>query len=282
VVLSGLVSVLHNASGTGKTRLVMEGLCHHWGFYILSSEGVAGEGSQDLHYQLDATLAAQSGWCRMLPPPSHPRYRFLVERNRALASHAFMRVIIARLLVLKEFLNVAIAEEGALRPSHMKMWLYSQLSPTEMFEIMDPFYDCVHLVLPTAAPDTLRFYSSVYDEIRTILRNQGFPDTLRCVLDEAQVALDSMSECFEQSALTEIIRVWANLLPDMQLVVVGTAPAISSISRTSGTLTEWHIVNNTGGFDNQTVQAGYVRRYVPPALLPDNLVGLIWKWLRGR
>jgi len=276
-----IFSVLHNASGTGKTRLVIEGLSHRWGFYILASEGAEGEGSYDLPTLLDLTLAALPGWCRTLPPPSHPRYQALVERNQALASHAFTCVIIARLLLLKEFLNIAIAEEGTLRPSHIKWWLHCQLDPARVFNV-DIFQYCVELVLSTAAPDALRFFSSVYDEICTILRTQGLPDTLYCVLDEAQVALGAMPECFEETALRDIIRSWANLLPDLQFVVVGTTPAISRICRTSGTLMEWHVVNNTGGFDDPSVQAAYVRRYVPPSLIPDGLMALIWKWLRGR
>ena len=115
--------------------------------------------------------------------------------------------------------------------------------PTEPSE-GDLFQDCVELVLPTATPDTLRYFSSVYDEVCTILRTQGLPDTLYCVLDEAQVALDAMSECFEETAL----RVERDIMGagDGRFVLVCHAPRISRLS---------DILSNASGWVNRLLMA---------------------------
>ncbi|KAJ7655412.1 hypothetical protein B0H17DRAFT_956478, partial [Mycena rosella] len=38
-----------NTSGSGKTRLLFEGLCHEWGFYFASKRDSSGLGWYDLH-----------------------------------------------------------------------------------------------------------------------------------------------------------------------------------------------------------------------------------------
>ncbi|KAF8230515.1 hypothetical protein L208DRAFT_121499 [Tricholoma matsutake] len=113
---------LINTSGSGKTRILFEGLLKHWGLYFTCSrEQVLG--SEDMSHVL-TNLSN--------PLPSDADLRQALEHDMPIAWRRFRQVLIARLLILQLFLEEAreICPEGPL-DRYRGHWLMLQLRPGE-------------------------------------------------------------------------------------------------------------------------------------------------------
>jgi hypothetical protein len=90
-------SFLFNASGTGKTRLSLKGLCHHWGIYFTCRSGrrSATFGSGNFQAATEM-LTSISGW-----DPANQNFR----QNAALADRVFAMLLCARVFIFKQLLT---------------------------------------------------------------------------------------------------------------------------------------------------------------------------------
>ncbi|KAJ6472330.1 hypothetical protein C8R47DRAFT_942983, partial [Mycena vitilis] len=89
---------LVNSSGTGKTRLSLEGLCRHWGFYFTMAldgnalgAGDSGPGVQDrIRFETDFEMK--------LPPYDSLEFSSKRRRNIEIVDYRFAQVLLGRLL----------------------------------------------------------------------------------------------------------------------------------------------------------------------------------------
>ncbi|KAF8343670.1 hypothetical protein F5887DRAFT_1134740 [Amanita rubescens] len=116
-----------NASGSGKTRRVMEGLTKYWGFYIVAASDTNGVGIRDIPDALELATRDRR-WVSNLRGIS-PKERVAQNQvNSEIASRVFRSVLAARIVVFQFFLQLVIQVDGCLQEKHKRIWLLFQLS----------------------------------------------------------------------------------------------------------------------------------------------------------
>ena len=104
-----LFRLLINASGSGKSRILLEGLCRHWGFYFVVT-GSSIVGSSDF-YATFSTINLKS-----TDAFSYPTERRLLQ------------LLLARLLLLNLFIEVAnCSRTGLQQKEHRRLWTLLQV-----------------------------------------------------------------------------------------------------------------------------------------------------------
>ncbi|KAF9075337.1 hypothetical protein BDP27DRAFT_1205869, partial [Rhodocollybia butyracea] len=110
-----------NTSGTGKTRLLFEGLCLHWGLYLPCIIDSIGLGAMDL------STAIEELKLRRLPPSSDIDYTIILQNNLHATYRAVSITLLARLVVFQVYLKTCV-EDGFCH-DHRKRWLEVQIFP---------------------------------------------------------------------------------------------------------------------------------------------------------
>ena len=121
-----LCSRLINTSSSGKTRVLIDSLWEHWGFYFTCSN-YSWIGSTDMTQLM--RLTTTRGFTETLPSSTTQSSPEL-GRNRDLVSHVSLQILVARLFVFRLFLE----EAHVLGPNHSldfyrDCWVYFQLLP---------------------------------------------------------------------------------------------------------------------------------------------------------
>jgi hypothetical protein len=98
-------SILCNTSGAGKTRLLFEGLCKHWGFYFVGAQDTDGIGARDLE-EIVRRMSATPGWVNN-PFRGEGADAVAAHRNEAIAIMCISKVLFARWKVFQTFIEVA-------------------------------------------------------------------------------------------------------------------------------------------------------------------------------
>ncbi|KAJ7211017.1 hypothetical protein C8J57DRAFT_1733490 [Mycena rebaudengoi] len=263
IFVRGKQTLLVNTSGSGKTRLMFEGLSREWRFYFTSVRDTSGLGSSDLQHILESSLP--SGDFMDYPQRHSPDFAFVIATNNLLAENCFSKAFLARLLIFRMFLEVAV--DSGITEEHESKWLLLQLRAG--LETSKDIFERLTRCMWDA--DTLNIEENITDAIRDIYKLMGAETHLFFVLDEAQAAA-------EQS--------WAKHLAadDFSVVISGTAipPEIFNDTSYAGRL-RW--TSDTDAFDDKTVQQSYLRRFLPPSF-PDTDSGKaflerVWNWTRG-
>ncbi|KAJ3741654.1 hypothetical protein EV360DRAFT_57840, partial [Lentinula raphanica] len=115
-----------NASGTGKTRLLYEGLCKHWGFYFTAAVDTSRLGSTDVQSDIKRRIEGHPVFMSM----ARDRGSYsetLTSAIATLAHRCFSEILLARLLVFKSYLE--IVTEGGIEDIHKTRWFLVQLQP---------------------------------------------------------------------------------------------------------------------------------------------------------
>ncbi|KAF9075351.1 hypothetical protein BDP27DRAFT_1257896, partial [Rhodocollybia butyracea] len=112
---------LVNTSGTGKTRLLFEGLCLHWGLYLPCIIDSIGLGSWDLSAAIEKLKLP---W---LPPGTDIDYAITLQNNIHATYRAVSTALLARFVVFQVYLK-ACAKDGFCH-DHRKRWLEVQIFP---------------------------------------------------------------------------------------------------------------------------------------------------------
>jgi hypothetical protein len=96
-----------NTSGSGKTRLLLEGLCSHWGFYFTcSNSGTNAIGSIDLP-NLISSMDTKTGFRKMLDLlPLTTKSKCQLENNIAISHRYFCYMLLGCLSLFKLFLEL--------------------------------------------------------------------------------------------------------------------------------------------------------------------------------
>ncbi|GAW04956.1 hypothetical protein LENED_006781 [Lentinula edodes] len=125
---------LINTSGSGKTKLLFEGLCLHWGLYFTCAIDSSFLGAGDFVLAIN-DIESHRNWTGHLPFPSSPHYTTSLQHNIKTVFRLTSEALLARLLVFKMYLTAC--SKGALCHDHRQRWLESQIFPrtiTSRFE----------------------------------------------------------------------------------------------------------------------------------------------------
>ncbi|KAL1688173.1 hypothetical protein GGG16DRAFT_60553 [Schizophyllum commune] len=264
-----------NAFGTGKTRLIFEGLCRRWGFYIPCALGSDRLGSVDMQMCLDMDMSRAYGFQRLSPWSDAA-----VARNRDVAQYAFSRVLLTRLIIFKIFLD-ELADKKA--PDAPLRWLLLQVL-TQKLEPFDIFDDVTRVLSQVSDYYIDDMTSDLLLDIKA--RLDGSETTLFCVLDSCE----SASRLYTSGAfgagttfLRELVR--SSEGHDGLTIILSGSYINLEPFQDSGTR-HYTVYSNTGALLDRDAQRRYIQRYLPPTLAQSTvgkeLLKRCWHWLRGR
>ncbi|KAF8574633.1 hypothetical protein K439DRAFT_821438 [Ramaria rubella] len=174
--------LLCNVSGAGKTRMVLQGLCKHWGFYFICAVDSNKVGSADLATAI-GRLAIVEGWTWTSSPPKEGHGLTAFCKNSRIAEHEFRKVLLGRLIILNMFLKIASENNFTLQDELIKLWTLVQVSPRLFGGYFgDIFRRAYERLAGIDAYDLYTFLSREEDEYRHLHLN-----SFVCVINEAQV-----------------------------------------------------------------------------------------------
>ncbi|KAK7452133.1 hypothetical protein VKT23_012238 [Stygiomarasmius scandens] len=281
---------LVNCSGTGKTRLIFEGLCSNWGFYFICEPDSSRLGSSEIFDVIAGTLRKAPGF-RPFVKTTHES-----ESNRRMAHRQFSEVLLSRLLIFKLFLKYAM-QEGIVE-DHKKRWLLAQLSPGILWgpktqRSHDYFVEIRSSLHKSEISDDV-IDDAILQTLREIIDIWDFTKhPFYVVLDEANLAATTYPGSFRDDGgdyplLKEILRIWRKQLGHLPVsfIMSGTRIPRVHFEFDHGEWDTFHWCSDTGYFDDREVQQKYVSDFLPTPLLSspegEELLDRIWKWLRGR
>jgi hypothetical protein len=184
-------SHLFAASGSGKTRLSSEGLCHYWGFYISCQGGSQKRpaGSRDFATAAE-TMESMSEWDK-----SSGMSRPDVTKNVKVATRAFAMLICARVFVLKHLLENLPPGTDAMVAR--RRWVLVQVLPPSLHFDDDDMFSLVRSLRPADTNVMLDLARTMLEGLSGIAGVEIFgSDRLFAVVDEAQVAAEYLEESF--------------------------------------------------------------------------------------
>ncbi|KAJ7113001.1 hypothetical protein C8R44DRAFT_882037 [Mycena epipterygia] len=280
----GKKTVLVNTSGSGKTRLLFEGLCCEWGLYFTSAYDASNLGSRDISRVIDA-LENDRNFSKTLSTHSADFSKKL-QYNHHEAHRHFSQALLARLLIFRMFLD--IAKEGGMTEEHKTRWLLLQLF-TRFGLYFDIFEQLTTEIWRNDDRDTQENISDAIDGIREALG----PDLhLFCVLDEGQAAAGGLPAAFDAEVgkhpiLLKILDTWESYIPqDLGSFVIAGTEIASHLFEGPKYAGRMRWTSDTGAFDDQSGHEQYLRRFLPPSLLATQpgaeFLRRAWKWMRGR
>ena len=290
--LLALSSHLFSVSGSGKTRLSLDGLCSHWGFYIsCRTETGTASGSNDF------TIATQ-----MLESMSSRRTEPTDLSNNGTAAHrAFAMLLCARLFILKQLVEHFPAETNVT--DARRRWVLAQVLPPSLKRSDDLFVTVLWALRNADTDVMLCIADDLLDNImtkRTNLFPEGGWTPLFVVIDEAQVAAKDLKFFPSTSGdelrpiLREVVSFFqSSRLRFNKIILSGTGlsmgmvkDATISLSARSAPTRVQGVFSNVGCFTREDPsQEAYIRRYLS---LSDNdisdkrLLERMKFWFSGR
>lgn len=281
--------VLVNTSGSGKTRLLLDGLCHHWGFYFVAKPDVDGIGSKDfwnLMDPLDTSLNDIAKKNRESDPAAYVRMGEKTRRH-------LLQLLLARLYLLNLFREEA---HNGLDPMvHRRAWALLQAMPMTIFE-QDPFLQLANLLSFSSVDDLKARIQEQYDLVEDMLEFGENPSDgrqkrrpLYIVFDESQLLAkqwlgEDKSDDGGLLRLVSLSSFEALEPPKILLVLSGTSIDYHALQDTLSSTTSkslpYILVRDIGAFDDPEPQANYIKQYLPSV---DNVfLNRAWAWCRGR
>ncbi|KAJ3846281.1 hypothetical protein EV368DRAFT_52998, partial [Lentinula lateritia] len=198
-----------NTSGTGKTKLLFEGLCLHWGFYLTCAVDIFFLGAGDLPSVVNE-ISWDSSWTPRLPSSSSANYTSSLQTNLRLTYRTISEVLIARLILFKMYLEICSKEGFCLE--QRQCWLESQIFPRDIPTTFDLFGMLKSTIADACLndKDLDKAIMHCLDEIQNIWE-VSINDCFYITLDEANVVSQKHEEAFEDQyghypILKEIIR----------------------------------------------------------------------------
>ncbi|KAJ7186480.1 hypothetical protein C8R46DRAFT_1184477 [Mycena filopes] len=289
IFMRGKQTLLVNTSGTGKTRLLFEGLCHEWGFYVTMSRDTSHLGSADLtKFVTNNAMTMDSDFNSHLSPSSS-EFEEELRYNHRHAHRRLSEALLARLLIFRMFLDI-VKDRGGVSGRHKTRWLLLQLRPR--LGVHADIFDRLRLSISVDVPDateTQQNISNVLVDIRSHLESDPH---LFLVLDEGQAAATAYSTAFHVETgkyplLRKILDTWESHFADglISVVVAGTEiPSQIFDDPADAERVRW--TSDTGAFDDRSLQEAYFRVFLPPEFLRSKsgaeFLDRAWRWVRGR
>ncbi|KAJ3933747.1 MAG: hypothetical protein NXY57DRAFT_959686 [Lentinula lateritia] len=261
---------LVNSSGTGKTRLLYEGLCKHWGLFFTAAVDTFGLGSVDVQSVVNQRLPYDRNFTAVLNDEDATSDSGPVLANIALAYRRFSETLLARLLVFK--LYIEIVAKGEFQETYLQS--YRPLSVLQ--ESLALLIDCI---------------TQCIEDIMNLFRRHSPGSHFFVVLDEANAASEKHGFAFRgvhgpHPVLKEIIKTWQSHLHAMSSTMVVAGTWIPNVHFQEDNWKEWRWTSSTGAFDNIEDQRAYILKYIPrdfaSSASGQHLLHRMWVWLRGR
>jgi hypothetical protein len=273
-----------NASGSGKTRMLLEGLCANWGFYFVCSRSTAFSlGSGDLPNVLNK-MGIETGFN---PIPANDQQ---IRNNEIIIQRHLVRVFAAQMIIMKEYLeHHRDIDISILR----RRWLLFQALP-----LFDRFQQLARELWSFTDKFT---YSLLRESAEAVRKMIGEGCNFFIVIDEAQAAADVFPRAFrgqtreERPALSKILitaQETQEFLSSRSTTIILSGTGIhydtikpileSNVAKDAGL----DMVTCTGSFSKEA-QESYIRKYlflnVSDLSTSDrNFLKRAWRWLRGR
>ncbi|KAK7050008.1 hypothetical protein VNI00_005439 [Paramarasmius palmivorus] len=268
---------LVNVAGSGKSRLLYEGLCIRWGLLlsVFQAQHVWPLTIGDLHCVL-----RDSDWCGVKALDQSQNWTEIVPRddtsfletNLKLAHRRFSEVLLSRLLTFQEFMrNIGSGRE------YKRSWLEMQLHQPDERPL-----EHLYAALQKANVDDRVINDAVAKSLEEIFAVLDLPEGERfyIVVDQAEEAtyaqwdyrpLSHFKAFRDENGenypiLKEMLRCWH---AHMRAFPVSFVVSGREIQREFFTGEEWSSyswTSNTGSFDGGEDQRGYLARYLPPGL----------------
>ena len=303
-IFIGPISFLVNTSGSGKTRLLLEGLCENWGFYFTSLVDSSLLGSSDVQNSIQTHVPDSSSFRRVLPLSSSSGYEAALKTNREIASRIFRQIFLARLMIfnlfagtMNNYIKAKLKLDDIDRRVYKARWLLLQLQPSfvhpqiwDVFDELscklssasDSFINTTTKMLLSTVRSNLSLAAQPGDSITALQMSttETAQTPLFCVLDEAQYAATQHNSSFrsEQNGsyrpiLREIVKAWEgqSFGQGVFMVVAGTGISKDVVDQAMASAimkdSRYRWCSDTGAFDLQHVQTQYLRKYLPQSLL---------------
>ncbi|KAL1742979.1 hypothetical protein HDZ31DRAFT_18148, partial [Schizophyllum fasciatum] len=318
-IFCGEHTYLCNASGSGKTRLLLEGLCMHWGIYLTCCKENYGIGSSDLQqmlYLIKTSITPLSG------QKGSQAHSLQLRRNEAAVRGHILAVLFSRLHVLNLFLRCLPPRPWMPEAEifYRKQWLILQLDPGILAPAVDRlvddlglhshdvFLNIARLVTDHCPEEFLRIH--LEEKMFAVIQTGSTPscgDDRQCgprfyvVMDEVQTVTNEASGAFESSAhpgrprplLREVVTVIYDRFHDwstVSIVPTGTNVSQCELADAIESLIQKNVSHSayrcTGGLETIEAVRDYVLPFLPPRLTEKKtwmrLLRRIYMWLRGR
>ncbi|KIM39923.1 hypothetical protein M413DRAFT_446839 [Hebeloma cylindrosporum] len=278
-------------TGSGKTRLSLEGLCHFWGLYISCQGGSAklATGSRDFKRATNAMMSIIS-WDATG-----------VTKTIDVSNRAFDMLICARIFVLKQLLtssHLPLDEDPMIV---RRRWVLVQALPPSARDgdIFASIVDSLQYA-DTAVMHTLS--NNMLSEIRRKVGAKLFPDNgLFVVFDEAQVAAQQLTNAFRSSTTgttRPVLHAFCRFLWEANLIrgviLAGTGLSMQMVQTTMAShgaqsmspSSSQLVLTEVGRFQQgDAAHRAYIEKYLPPCRNPKShkrLVQRILYWFSGR
>lgn len=214
--------------------------------------------------------------------------------NEDIAFNRLEKVVLARWIVFRAFIEVAMQQTGGRLPDSIKRdWLLFQITPATPGH---PFVALINTCLVGVSREVLVDLLAQY-ETTTVLGPAFDPehDSFFYVLDEAQVAGEQYMSAFADGTATApqpVLRLIIQVLdrPGIEMIVSGTGFPLdvftTIVTPGAGKPNVWEVVHATGDSKNRETQESYIIRYLPPSFRKSQsgvaLIARMFEWLRGR
>ncbi|TFK35170.1 hypothetical protein BDQ12DRAFT_325383 [Crucibulum laeve] len=310
---------LVNTSGSGKTRLLFEGLCCNWGFYFTSLVDSSLLGSSDVQNSINTHIPDSPRFRAHLSPAGSSGYEAALKTNREIASRIFRHIFLARLEIFNLFAETMDQHQlaGSTEDSrfYKERWLLLQLQPSFVHPQVWDIFDELSCKLACASDSYVNSRTKMLlSRVRALctasspsLSPISIPlstsDTsqtpLFCVLDEAQYAATQHTLSFRSDQhgahrpiLREIVRAWEgqSFGQGVFMVVAGTGISKDVVDQAMASAimkdSRYRWCSNTGAFDDVRIQRQYMQKYLPRKVVDSvtgsRLLERAWYWLHGR
>ncbi|KAK7044920.1 hypothetical protein R3P38DRAFT_2508894 [Favolaschia claudopus] len=287
IFVRGKKTLLVNTSGSGKTRLVFEGLTDRWGLYFtIRNISIQELGSNDVSRAFRRLSADPDFTERVDASDSNSAQKLAC--NHTLAERRLNQLLLARLLIFRMFLEIAHETgKGTIEDYRMK-WLFIQLVP---FLDGEDIFVALCVSLWNHDPQ-----ESLSRTLNTIYRLLGHDNHLFITVDEAQAVAGTPDVCFplafdtdyaNHPILLNMVDIWDQQFPagSLSWVIAGTVISEHIFERPKYTeQVRW--ISDTGSFDDPSLHEQYLRRFLPPDFLSTDsgqaFLQRAWAWTGGR
>ncbi|CAL1716027.1 unnamed protein product [Somion occarium] len=304
---------LVNTPGSGKTRVLFEGLSQSWGFYfVCNKEQATAFGSQDLPWVLENMNPSEpSSFTIDLKTCAESTYEQVHRHHRLTAHRQSLSVLLSRALILLTLLRMAREQYPQKRLDEFRRhWLYLQLRPADILERNvqgEDVFQQLSLILQNACDKYLEKddYQDreklpiVMGQIRRMFGIADFHSRLYVVVDEAQEATKKLKAAFrfeggqaEPPMMRPILCKLAETFGRYgSLIFSGTSLSlIEGLRPMSYNIMKYdpwfRLETDVGSFDETLAQKEYLLRYLPPHLHDTpSILALISRashWITGR
>ncbi|KAG6836026.1 hypothetical protein H0H93_012171 [Arthromyces matolae] len=288
--IMGKDTFLVNASATGKTRLLFEGLFQHWGIYATAC---ADQEAQALYFATVRSLVGERKMVQDLPETTALGYQMLLDDNNDCLNRRFSIVLLAHLYIFREFLKISHAKHAIDNDDLRKLWFLGQVWRSSIDTLSLDAHEELLLILE------YRHTSFIVEELATVVEEIKFllPQTIKLeglfiAIDEAKLLMkpawrDSAGE--EHPLLRSLIRTWKHHLAGLDcpvtFIVAGIKIPMEAFPSSSPEWSGWRWTSNTGFFTPDG-QRDYILPFFPPSF-PETpsgkaFIDRVWKWCGSR